>query len=450
MDIKEQPSSSRSYINDPFITSARRRVEWSSERKPENFKPRVEIPLQIAQDIVSVLNSRVRNPHTPMSNVSQRQFQFWPKDAVQIHTQMPQKNVTIEEMYERSNPAYRTFENSYASRPAKQIDTPTTNPTENTATVSHSFATSQVSARPLRETKSFQLTESSSPKNKDSTVFSSVVQNVRVSDFNVRPQTPQGKHQSSFSDHFSIMKSEITKERLKTELTTTILRNKSPEVPLTNLKVILPSKESSLSSSSISRLPLALKRTSTSVGVTPPVDFGAQKHTLLNEIGWLDSQIAALKTKLYTQDVVCSQAFLESTLKKQQEIEKECYLTGEAFNLLKQENDANKRRLEALHHRSLRVFDISASGNNEALIRENTLLRAKLNKATQELAGKNEQKIEAIKQQALSQLQNEAKFTKLKYLTDKKAIACDMKAYLALLEDKIANRPSIYNRPSQL
>lgn len=454
MDTKELMASSRSMLNDPFVGSSRRRVEWSSDRKPAVFKPKVEIPIHISQDIISVLNCRTRTPQTPTSVFPQKQFHYWPTEVIQVQKQVPQKDIHIDEIVDRSNPAYRTFDSSWVSKPQKVIETPPTNLTENMGNTTNSFVNSQVSGRPLRETKSFLLTNTASPKPKESSLFSSLVQDVKITSFPIKPQTPQAKPHHSFSDHFSIMKTEVPREKFKSEISNAFSRHKTPDVPSVNVKIDLPSKDYSLSNSSISRQPLTLKRNATSVDIIPsqiqiPTQKG-DKRRLESEICALNNEIQYLKTKLASQDVVYSQSFLDSVLRKQQETEKEYHLIQEALGSLRHENETNSRKLATLHLQSASKHNNPALGNQDDLMKENALLKAKLHKILNESAGKTAKKIETMKQQVLTQLTNEAKFTKLKYLTDKQAIACDLKAYLAYLEDQKANRPSIPNRPSQM
>lgn len=461
MDKNNQSTSSRSFINDPFLSDSRRRIEWSTERKPTSFVVPPKIPPLIAKDIVSIINNQIRKPQTPQVGNSASQVKpvhYWPQEQLPLQSQVPSKDLYIDEMMNKSNPGTRTFDVSYASKTSKRgrlFDTPPTNPTENAVTVTPSIGNSQISGKPLRESKSFVLTESSASKTKEFSVISSTLNAAVLKEFQAKPQTPLAKTISNFtfSDHFDLKKTQIMKERPRKDVHLTFMReirDQTPEIPQTNFKVMFPSKMNSLSLSSIPRQPLALKRASSSVeSARLALDLNSQKSALIEDLQELDRQISLLKSKIASQEVVCSSATLQSTLQKQHDIEKDYVLLEHAFTTLKAENEANRKRLEAYHYNAPKVLDSSGSGKHEFLLRENTLLRSKLHQTARELEAMNQNKIETIKAQVLVQLQNEARFTNLKYTTNKQAIVCDIKAYLAFLEDKMTNRPSIPNRPSR-
>ena len=447
MDMSDKLASSRTYINDPFIGSARRRVEWSAEKpKPMNSPP-VKISPQIAFDILNVMHSRVRPLQASMSPPANKPPNYWPSQTAQTQAQVPFKDLDIEEIADKRNPAYRTYDNSYASTRPRLFDTPPTNPSENMANFSSSMATSQFSGKPGRDTKSFTLTEAASPKIKEASLFSSGVDELRISDFKAKAQTPQSRPQLTFNDHFSIKKLTIAKESSTAAIRVLPKPKFGPSSVLANSKADFDLKDSSLASSGISRTPLALKGSSSGLGIDQDTQT---KASLEQDIKALDGQIAALKQRLGLQEVGCSYGYLQSTGKKLQEVEKEMRITEEAINSLLNENQANKRRLESLHKEKGISNDKSTPANQSEHLRENTLLRSKLNNIDQEMKLKNAKKIESIKAQVLVQLQNEARFTKMRYATDRQVILHDMRAYVAFLEDRVANRPSIPARPSVL
>lgn len=448
MDNQDQVSSGRKVVDDPFLNSARKRVEWSRERKPA-------YSMDVDKLTVSKIpSSRVLNLNqgfcpTPTVRFPSNGF-FFSFNSMSPQNKgspPPTKNLDIDELCEKSNPAYRTYDNSLQTKKSRLFDTPPTNPTENRLALSSSLAASQASISHIRDSRSWLLGDSNTPQLKQSQIPTPQMMQTRVSDFQVIPQTP--KHRTidflkNSTAQFSLLLAGKQAQNLpcnsnKPRDTATI--SQTPE------KQIQTKRDRPALSSSIDVRSLTLRGT--------PQDYGNKTYerriaAVKYENSILDKKIDDLKKQLQIGEVTVSHENLELMNKRLIETQTDMELVTNAIESLTAENALNAKRLQFLHQMALSSNFRTSPEECQRLANEGTHLRQRLQQLSEENKQKIEQKVAYLKSKCLKQLENESKFVKYKYAVDRKAMINDMQGYIAFLEERKASRQLESNRPSYI
>ena len=447
MNREDSSTSSRALIHDPFKDSTRKRVEWSRERyTPVTMETPQALPPKLPESMINLMKSRQFQSPTNKTKTHVHGLSFDPAQLIRELSPRAAKNIDIEEMYEKSNPAYRTYDSSLVTRKSRLFDTPATHPTDNKLAWSSSLAGSQVTSSIARDSRSMIITGQVSPQLKESTIIAQFEQNVLVSDFQVRPQTPKSnvvnplkKSTAQFSIYMS-GNNNVTPSKP----TTRILG--CTDMLQTPTKHFFSFRDKTFANGSIERKPLVLRGTS--------LDF--EKSNIIHNISSvksrnieLDSKIVELKKKLKNGDMEMSKASLDNINKRQQEIENETHLVTEAIDFTTNERNQNAKRLQALFQmQGSNRYQITPE-DSEELMQVNAQLKQKFKFKRQELKSKTDGRVDSIKQKCLKQLQTEANFVKYRYATDRKAMISDMNAYIAFLQDRISSSHQT-ERPSNI
>lgn len=439
MDRDTPVSSERKLLHDPFADSARKRVEWSRERSPPVpvETPRTMIPPKLPQSMLNLMNSRPYKTQTYSIMNPAQGLSFDPVKLMRELSPQTTKNIDIEEMCDKSNPAYKTYDQSSMTRKSRLFDTPTTHPTENRLAWSSSLAGSQIASSLQRDSRSMLLTGQMSPQLKESTILIQNDLDVRISDFQVRPQTPKGATANPLKNstaQFSIYMAEnLTHTPSKQVSRIKYLPEASQRQ---NNRVYISFNERTFSKDAVDRKPLLLRGTSLDLGSTNLVQRLASANTINKE---LDDKIAALRSQLKLDGLETNTANLDRLNQRLEDVEREIQLVTNSIEALANERNQNAKRLQYLFQvAGAQKYRITPEDSDE-LLHVNSQLKQKLKLSRQELKSKTEARIESLKQKCLKHLEAEAKFVRYRYATDRRSMISDMNAYAAYLEDRIAN-----------